>query len=213
MEKLCIGARLKAARRLRRITLAELSAATDISISLLSRIENDKALPSLESLFAIASAMDIDVATFLTFENPGEFLIEKDSRQTMTVQNGKVEVKVEVLTSGDENALLEAFLLTLPPLATGGPLIAHEGEEMGYVVKGELEITVNDTTFVAKCGDTFHYPSHFDHTYRNASDDEAMVIWVNTPPPTTSRLRNIPAEGAEEEAVKPQRAGRGKQAK
>lgn len=195
VDQLRIGPRLKAARRLQRITLAELSKRTSISISLLSRIENDKSVPSLESLFVITNPMGIDITTFLTLEIPDEFLIKKESRQTVTVVNGEVEIEVQVLTLDSESALLEGFLLKLPPRASGGPSMSHEGEELIYVVKGELEVTVNDSTFVAKRGDSLHYPSHFDHTYRNASDQETVVIWINTPPPKISRLRKPPSNG------------------
>jgi quercetin dioxygenase-like cupin family protein len=70
----------------------------------------------------------------------------------------------------------------ISPGATNGGEIKHVGEEMGYVMRGELELTVGDTTHLLRAGDSFFFRSELPHSYRNPGGVEAQVIWVNTPP-------------------------------
>ena len=169
-QSLRIGSRLRAARRTRRLTLNELAHNTGISISLLSRIENEKSVPTLEALFNIAKVLDIDVATFLKVDESNDYLIKAESRQKIHDPQGAKGSTVEVITSQLGDWLLEAFLVTVRPGGHGGVATSHEGEEMGFMIDGELEITVEGTTFVAKKGDSFHFSSHLSHSHKNTGN-------------------------------------------
>ena len=70
-------------------------------------------------------------------------------------------------------------------IATGGGSdgnIVHSGEEVGYVLDGEIELTVDGRHYRAKAGDSFHFRSELPHGYRNVGAKPARVIWINTPP-------------------------------
>lgn len=58
----------------------------------------------------------------------------------------------------------------------------HEGDEFGYVLKGLLELSIDDTVHALGPGDSFSFPSTLAHTYRNPGLDVTRVIWINTPP-------------------------------
>ncbi len=62
-----IGERLRTARKEQNLSLRELAAKADVSASLLSQIENDRANPSVMSLFAIATALSVPVHYFFPF--------------------------------------------------------------------------------------------------------------------------------------------------
>jgi quercetin dioxygenase-like cupin family protein len=52
---------------------------------------------------------------------------------------------------------------------------------MGFVLQGELEITVADQTIRVGAGDSFFFLSHLPHGYRNIGSVDAQILWVNTP--------------------------------
>jgi quercetin dioxygenase-like cupin family protein len=52
---------------------------------------------------------------------------------------------------------------------------------MGYVLEGELELTVDQQKTFVKKGDSFFFLSHLPHGYRNIGSVDARVLWVNTP--------------------------------
>ncbi|WP_034328675.1 helix-turn-helix domain-containing protein [Alkaliphilus transvaalensis] len=64
-----IGRRIKSLRKDNKITLKELSEMTNISISFLSDIENERSNPSIERLEEIAKALNTTIA-FLMGEEP-----------------------------------------------------------------------------------------------------------------------------------------------
>ncbi|MGL6021122.1 MAG: cupin domain-containing protein [Gibbsiella quercinecans] len=59
--------------------------------------------------------------------------------------------------------------------------IEHHGEEMGYVLEGELELHLGEDIWHLEPGDSFYFPSHVPHGYRNPGTVVARVLWVNTP--------------------------------
>ena len=61
-----IGARLKAVRTRRHLSLRELAHLANVSASLLSQIENGKANPSVESLLNIAAALKAPITDFFS---------------------------------------------------------------------------------------------------------------------------------------------------
>src|SRR5262249_545257 len=63
-----LARKLKYARTIKGIRLQELSRRTALSVSLLSKFETDKAIPSLSNLDRIASALDFKVAWFFRDE-------------------------------------------------------------------------------------------------------------------------------------------------
>jgi quercetin dioxygenase-like cupin family protein len=82
---------------------------------------------------------------------------------------------------------LHSFLLqgNIHHVAAGGGSdgnIVHSGEEVGYVLDGEIELTVDGRRYRAKAGDSFHFRSELPHGYRNVGAKPARVIRINTPP-------------------------------
>jgi mannose-6-phosphate isomerase-like protein (cupin superfamily) len=58
----------------------------------------------------------------------------------------------------------------------------HEGEEVGYVLSGVLELTVSGVEYLLYDGDSFVYRSEEPHSYRNPGEVTTRVLWVSTPP-------------------------------
>ena len=59
--------------------------------------------------------------------------------------------------------------------------ITHQGETLGYVLEGKLELTIESTKYLLGAGDSFFFRNHLTNSYRNAGPGEARVLWVNTP--------------------------------
>ena len=64
--------------------------------------------------------------------------------------------------------------------STGDELYAHDGEEAGLVLEGEMTLTVDAETWSLKTGDSFRFASRRPHRFSNPADDaKAVVLWVN----------------------------------
>ncbi|MGA9347570.1 MAG: cupin domain-containing protein [Anaerolineae bacterium] len=53
---------------------------------------------------------------------------------------------------------------------------------MGFVIQGQLTVTVGEETFVLKAGDSIHYEMLQPHSWRNEGDEEGIAIWAVSPP-------------------------------
>jgi transcriptional regulator with XRE-family HTH domain len=59
------GAKIKAARRLRKVTLMQLSKSCGVNITALSFLENGKSNPHLLTIKSIADVLNVDVKEFI----------------------------------------------------------------------------------------------------------------------------------------------------
>ncbi|MDD5567726.1 MAG: cupin domain-containing protein, partial [Candidatus Omnitrophica bacterium] len=65
---------------------------------------------------------------------------------------------------------------------SGGVSYKHFGQEFVLVLKGAIEITLNDSMYVLRKGDSIYFNSNVPHEFRNIGNEEAEAIWVITPP-------------------------------
>ena len=186
-EGLAIGGRVRHARGVHGYKLRDLADKIGCSESLLSKIENDKVLPSLQMLHKIATELGTSIG-FL-FADPSErnrIVMRKGERSIIrTGSHGSRRsegVQLEWLVPYPESCLLSGSIHIVAPGGGSDGLIQHNGEEMGFVLEGEFEITVGEEVFHLKAGDSFFFPSTTPHGYSNPGTETTRVLWVNTPP-------------------------------
>jgi transcriptional regulator with XRE-family HTH domain len=181
-----LGVRLRHRRRLERLTLKELALKAGRSESLLSKIENEKASPSLATLHKIASALGTNVADLLGPQGEAsDVVIKSGSRPRISASeedNPSRGVQIEPLIPYRDDRLLQADIYIISPGCGSDGHFQHEGEEMGYLLEGALELTVGNKTYSLEPGDSFVFRSESFHKFENTGETVAKVIWVNTPP-------------------------------
>ena len=60
-------------------------------------------------------------------------------------------------------------------------LITHQGEAVGILIEGKIELTIDGTTYRMATGDSFFFKAHLANGYRNSGTSVARIGWVNTP--------------------------------
>lgn len=58
----------------------------------------------------------------------------------------------------------------------------HLHEQLGMILEGEIEITINDTKKLCKEGDLYHIPSNVKHGFKVKSENSAKILDVFSPP-------------------------------
>jgi quercetin dioxygenase-like cupin family protein len=94
----------------------------------------------------------------------------------------KAGSQLERLVPTDSGHLLEGNLHILAPGGGSDGMLAHQGEEVGFVIAGQLELTVGGEVYRLSAGDSFVFRSELPHSYRNPGRTETRVVWVSTPP-------------------------------
>lgn len=183
-----IGLRLKHARLAKGLKLRELADQLDCSESFLSKAENDKVRPSLAMLHKMVSALEINIPSLFSDEGPGTagpVTVTRAASRTV-IKTGShsrgPRIGIERLILTERGSLLEANIHVVEPSGHTEGVYAHEGEELGYVLEGAIELQVDGKWYDFQQGDSFTFRSNLTHGYRNAGEVEARVLWVNTPP-------------------------------
>ena len=99
--------------------------------------------------------------------------------QRASIQTGAITL--ERISWPGRNALLQAHIHRVAVGAASDGAIEHLGEEVGYVLKGSMELQLEGETYLLQAGDAFHFASKLKHAYRNVGEQELQVLWVNTP--------------------------------
>ena len=189
-----LGLRLREARAARGMSVRALGEAVGVSASMISQIETGKSRPSVSTLYAITTALEISVEDlFAPPAEPGDALersaaparlksgpvVRPPQRGVLTLDSG---VTWELL--GDLPGRPFDFLrMTYPPGAhssvTGG-LMRHAGCEYGLLLSGELVLTLGFEEFTLRAGDSVSFESSTPHGYRNEGAEPAVGVWFVT---------------------------------
>jgi transcriptional regulator with XRE-family HTH domain len=177
-----IGPKLKQVRLLKGLTMRDLAREAGCSESLLSKIENDKANPSLTTLHRIAMALGTSIAAILPgHDGEGRIVSRPQDRPSYTTEDGGT--RIERLVSASGIHLLQGFIHWVRPGAGyEGEVVQHQGEELGLVLDGEIELMVDGVTYRIAAGGSFHFRSELPHGYHNSGSVPARIVWVSTPP-------------------------------
>ncbi|ARU04381.1 hypothetical protein CCO03_06565 [Comamonas serinivorans] len=179
-----LGSRIKHARMLHGMTLKVLAEAAQCSESLLSRVERSQTMPSLATLHRLAAALDTNVAELALDEAPVASPITRAGQRHELAFGGRPNqpgIRLERVVMPVRGQLLQADIHVLDAGAASLDAITHAGEEIGYVIAGELELRLGDEVHQLGPGDTFHFPSDTPHSYLNPGRATTRVLWVNTP--------------------------------
>jgi len=180
-----LGERLRLARQAKGLLIRELADKVDCSVSLISKYENDKALPSLAALHKIATILETNIsALFEPHDSASGIVFRARDRRAISMEsaNSGGRLYLEPLMPHSEGRMLQSMIYAIPTGAGNPDPVRHEGEEIGYVLEGMIELTVDRRTFLLAAGDAFAFPSHLDHSFRNPGQVTGRVLWVNTPP-------------------------------
>jgi len=181
IAEILLGRKIKQARTSKGMRLRELAERAELSESLLSKLENEKAIPSLSSLHRIAIALDTNVSWFFSGESDrGQIVIRKGERPT--IRSRSERATIENIVPYGMGHLLQALIITIEPGGSSQGAREHLGEEAGYIIEGEFELILDGSTYRLSAGDSFNFRSERPHAYRNPGNRPTKLIWVNTPP-------------------------------
>jgi len=172
-----IGARLRQLRNRHHLSLAEVAQAVGISVGFLSALERSQMSGSVGTLRKLARFYKTNILEFFDASEANGRHVRPSERKVLEAGEG---VRMELLAWG--NTVMEPHLFRIAPEAGSGDPYTHEGEEFIYVLRGDLEITINGEEHRLKPGDSFYFESATPHRWKNPGRKETWVLWVNTPP-------------------------------
>ncbi|WP_099192031.1 helix-turn-helix domain-containing protein [Tepidibacter mesophilus] len=182
MNDINVGKKISEYRNLKNMTVTQLAKMAGVTPSLLSQIEKGTANPSINTLKIISKSLDIPMFTFfITRVDTNQLIVRSDKRKKMIFpQNNNLSYE---LLSPNLNGAIELALITLTTNSqSSNETMAHEGEEVAYVINGKVNIHLNDEIITLNEGDSIKILPHMKHKWENPYDKDANVIFAITPP-------------------------------
>jgi len=185
-----IGARLRAERQRKELTVRELARRVGVSPSLVSQIERDKVNPSVSTLWGIVTALGLTMGDLFShvaappgLRPVGDGDIEAGpttrpgERAELNLESG---VRWERLTATSDPVV--EFLTVAYPVGASScdedSLIRHGGKEYGYVTRGRLGVRVGFDEYELTAGMAISFDSSSPHRLWAIGDEPAEAIWV-----------------------------------
>jgi transcriptional regulator with XRE-family HTH domain len=187
-----IGERLRTERTKAGISQRELARRLGLSASLISQLESGLSKPSVGTLYAIVTELDLSLDKLLRgddhsgrndlgsdFDGGGDRgrpVVHPEERKAIDLASG---VRWEQLTADTEEGVdfLHAIYEVGGASTPDESLMRHHGREYGYVVRGRMGIQLGFEVYELEPGDSIAFDSTEPHRLFNMGDEPVHAIW------------------------------------
>jgi len=166
--EMAIGHEVRIFRKKLGITVADLAAATGMSVGMLSKIENGNISASLSTLQALSRALGVPITAFFKgYEEPRSASFVKagegvnlERRGTRAGHHYSLLGHIENNSSG---VVVEPYLITLNTESDVFPTFQHEGMEFLYMLEGEVVYRHGESLYRMQPGDSLFFDADAPH--------------------------------------------------
>jgi transcriptional regulator with XRE-family HTH domain len=179
-----IGPRLRELRLQHSLSLQQLAERAGVSAAAIHKIERNGMVPTITTLLKLADAFDRPIAHFVDEEGVGAgpvaFTPAAGRGPIYAVPSG---VDSEAISGSYARFFLDGTVSTVSPGAgSGAGLSQHQGEELVFMLDGELEFEVDGERYRLGPGDSLHFRTDRPHRWENTRRRPARALWVRLRP-------------------------------
>lgn len=179
-----IGPKVRSLRTLAGSSLQQLAEQSDVSAAAIHKIEQGGMVPTITTLLKVAGALGKPVGYFVEEEGTtSEPTVHTVAGRPRDVHTPHAGLSLAGITGNDDLFTVAGVRATVEPGASsGGKLLAHPGEELVYVLEGELEFDVAGQQFRLRPLDALHFRTVQPHSWRNPGSTPAVALWMTLRP-------------------------------
>ncbi len=174
-----LGEKIKDLRLACELTQEELADRCELTKGYISQLENDLTSPSIATLIDILSALGTNLREFFADEEEEEKIVFQKSE---FIEKVTEEYVLNWLVPNSQKNAMEPVYMILNAGSTTDEDFPHEGEEFGFVLKGEIIVVLGKRKIKVKKGESFYFKADKVHLIVNKSKTPAEFIWVSSPP-------------------------------
>lgn len=180
-----MGVRLRQARHAKGLTLRELSAKSGLSGAFLSRLERGLVSTSIANLIRITGIIGIALGDLFNGSEAGPkppgYVVARAAERRPPREIAATGYTYEPLVTGWEGQRVDAFILTFPIRNRADVMTAHEGEELVFVLQGQIVFQLGGEEIPLGVGDCIYFKADTPHMGRNVGGVDAKVLMVTAP--------------------------------
>lgn len=181
-ETLNLGSNIRHIREEQGISQAELAKKIGVTPSTISQVESNLISLSLPAIVKLIKILNIPVGYLFNelSDSPSQFIYREVDRTPATA----VDIsKKEIIRQGlfPDNLIKDIKMYVvkiLPGVSVDRHFFLHRGEEIGFLISGMLELTLNEKKYIIKEGDVIHLRLDIPNGWRNPTDKTASILWI-----------------------------------
>jgi transcriptional regulator with XRE-family HTH domain len=182
-----ISIRIRHFRHQQGLSMDVLAKRAGFTKSYLSQIENRKREPTIGTLVTIAHALGVSVFSIIGGEKAGEdeeapAVVKASERRRVAIPLRAANIVYESINYKKQDRLMDAYILT-PSTEFSDKPMAHEGQELLFVLEGEEELVHNGKSYLLEKGDCCHFDSSTPHYGRSIGEKPSKILVVFTMKP------------------------------
>lgn len=176
-----LGVRLKQLRTRQDLSQKDLANMVGVTPSAISQIESNLIYPSLPALFKMAQILSVDASYFFQKEINGQrpSVFSGGGKSVRFSDMPKGSIQGQALLPLELPSPIEPYLLEI---AAGKKLpshfFIHKGEEFGFVLEGELQVTIQNSIKQLTAGDVVYLTRHIPSQWKNNGKTPAKLLWM-----------------------------------
>ncbi|WCL55578.1 MULTISPECIES: helix-turn-helix domain-containing protein [Kordiimonadales] len=181
-----VGNRIRARRKERKMTLKDLSEASNVPLSTLSKVETGGMSLNVQKLVSVCKALDLDVMQLVSPEEPdqsGPKLVTGRRSVTHLGQARRVQTTHTLYEHHAADFRNRRLVPTVMWIEAGlePELVRHQGEEFIFVLEGEVEVQTEfyEPTRLS-VGESMYIDSTMGHNVRALGGKPAKILNVMT---------------------------------
>jgi len=176
-----VGQRLRQLRLEAGLSQRALAKRAGVSNATISMVESNQVSPSISALRQILAGFPMGIAAFFSAVDQDVDQVVFRAGELSEIAGGPVSYR-QVGANLATRALQILHERYQPGAESGRPRISHQGEEGGIVIKGRLQLEVDDHRYELGPGDAYLFDSRRPHAFRNIGDGELVIVSACTPP-------------------------------
>ncbi|KAB7619037.1 XRE family transcriptional regulator [Verminephrobacter eiseniae] len=182
---LWLGEQLRRRRQALGLPLQPVARACGISVSLLSQLERGLRSISMRTLGALAQELQLPIETLVRNTRYSEGEAEGAVARAGThrrIDLGDKGIHKENLTPPAASGGVQMYRAVIDPGGSTGDdlFLTHKGEQVGYVIEGQLDLFVQERLLKLKAGDSFCYGGDMPRRWRNPGQTSTTILWAIT---------------------------------
>jgi transcriptional regulator with XRE-family HTH domain len=193
-----LGARVRAARQERNLSLNAVAERAGVSRSMLSAVEHGRKVPTVLVLDRMATALDTSIARLLGEERSARVLLLRQADQNAVRDPSGWERRI--LSPVLPGVEFELMRTTLGPGVDAGIFAPHAPGSREYLAmeRGALQLTIDGIPYTLRAGDSIYYAGDCHHQFVNPGREACvyyLAMELGGSGPHSRRSRPAPAAG------------------
>jgi transcriptional regulator with XRE-family HTH domain len=169
-----IGKRIRKIRLRQDRTLEEVAQTAHLTRSMLSKVENGKAIPAVGSLVRIASALGVPAAALLDESSTVSTIYQKSVVKEVPVYTEK-GYGFTTLAATRPVKLMHPYLFRAKRGEVKRHRLSHSGEEFIYMLEGVMRYKVGHSEYVLSAGDALYFDCEEAHSLMPMTEEVLYI--------------------------------------